>query len=146
MLNSFSTHLKEYAKGWLVLILMALYLFFNIVVMNGAGSRLKALSGGTGPIDLEFFYTPATVYSMVASYGEEGRSLYRTVELTADIVYPIVYTLFFSLLITWLFARGFSPGSKLHGLIVLPFFAWIFDMLENTGIVTMLSIYPSMPS
>ena len=104
---------------------------------------IKGDSGSVGPIDLQFFYTPDKVYGMVASYGEHGRAFYRNVELTVDILYPIVYTLFFSLFITWLFQRGFAAESKMQILNVVPFGAWLFDLLENLGIVGMLSVYPS---
>ena len=80
---------------------------------------------------------------MVQSYGEAGRARYRIFELTGDIVYPIVYTLFFSLAITWLFRRGVAKESRLQRLNVLPFGGWLFDLLENLGIVAMLSIFPS---
>jgi hypothetical protein len=82
---------------------------------------------------------------MVASYGEAGRADYRTFELTGDIIYPIVYTLFFALFMTWLFQRGFPPESSMQRLNVVPFGGWLFDLLENLGVVTMLSIYPATP-
>ena len=56
-------------------------------------------SGGVGPIDLQFFYTPDKVYSMVSAYGESGRASYRLFELTGDIIYPIIYTLFLACLL-----------------------------------------------
>lgn len=138
--------LRRYAKGWLVLVLFLLDGLFMGLILPGAEARIKNASNGTGPIDLQFFYTPEKVYGMVASYGEAGRAFYRNFELTADILYPIVYTLFFSLFITWLFQRGFATESKMQRLNVVPFGAWLFDLLENLGIVGMLSVYPSTPA
>jgi hypothetical protein len=143
MITNISEILKKYAKGWLILVFFALEVLFNAVILPGTQAKLEAGSGGTGPIDLQFFYTPKKVYSMIASYGDAGRATYRTFELTGDIVYPIVYTLFFSLLITWLFQRGFAIDSKLQRLNVVPFGALLFDLLENMSIVAMLSLYPS---
>jgi hypothetical protein len=37
---------------------MAGDIFFNAVVMPGQQKIIEAGSGGTGPIDLQFFYTP----------------------------------------------------------------------------------------
>jgi len=65
------------------------------------------------------------------------------VELTVDIIYPIVYTLAFGLLISWLFQRGYKPDSKMQKLNILPLGAWLFDLLENLGIVTLLSTFPA---
>lgn len=146
MLDPISAMLKKYANGWLILLLLAGEIFFNAVYLPGVQARLEQDSGGNGPIDLQFFYTPEKVYGMVDSYGEEGRLVYRTHELTIDVIYPIVYTLLFALLITWLFQRGFAPQSPMQRLNVVPLGAFVFDMLENICIVTMLSVHPSQPA
>ncbi|HET9911674.1 MAG TPA: hypothetical protein VFQ13_07285 [Anaerolineales bacterium] len=146
MLAKISETFKKYANGWLVLVLFAGEMLFNAVILPNQQAKIEAASGGVGPIDLQLFYTPEKVYSMVAAYGEAGRASYRTFELTGDIVYPIVYTLFFALLVTWLFQRGFSSDSRMQSLNVVPLGAWLFDLFENLGIVSMLSIYPSTPA
>jgi hypothetical protein len=146
MLTRLSELLRKYAKGWLIIVLFVLDGLFIGFILPMTEARMKAESGDVGPIDLQFFYTPDKVYGMVEAYGEFGRALYRNVELTIDIIYPIVYTLFFSLLITWLFQRGFAAESKMQRLNVVPFGAWLFDLLENLGIVGMLSVYPSSPA
>lgn len=146
MLNRISETLRKYASGWLVLLFLAGDILFNALILPRQQARLEAASGGTGPIDLQFFYTPEKVYSMVASYGDTGRAGYRAFELTGDIVYPIVYTLFFALLITWLFQRGFAPENRMQKLNVIPFGAWLFDLFENLSIVGMLSVYPATPA
>ena len=146
MLAKLSETLKRFANGWLVLLFMAGDIFFNAVVLPGQQAKIEAGSGGVGPIDLQIFYTPEKVYGMIASYSAEVRASYRLFELTGDILYPIVYTLFFSLAITWLFQRGFASNSNMHKYNVVPFGAWLFDLFENLGIVTMLSVYPSTPT
>jgi hypothetical protein len=138
--------LRQYVRGWLILILLGGEIFFNAILLPKVQARLAAVSNSSGPIDLLFFYTPEKVYSMVASYGEAGRAYYRTHELTIDIIYPIVYTLLFAFLITWLFQRGFPSGSRMQRLNVVPLGAFVFDMLENVCIVTMLSIHPAQPA
>jgi hypothetical protein len=146
MLTNLSNTLRRYANGWLVLLFLAGEVFFNAVVLPGQGAKIEAGSGGVGPIDLQLFYTPEKVYGMIEEYGPEVRASYRLFEMTGDIIYPIVYTLFFALAITWLFQRGFAPGSSMQRYNVLPFGAWLFDLLENIGIITMLSIHPSTPA
>ena len=146
MLTRISDTLRKYAKGWLIIILFLLDGLFMGLILPMTEASMKSNPGSPGPIDLEFFYTPDKVYEMVASYGEYGRIFYRNVELTVDIIYPIIYTLFFGLFITWLFQRGFATESKLQVLNVVPFGAWLFDLLENLGIVGMLSIYPATPA
>ena len=146
MLKLLSHKLKKYAIGWLVFFLFLLDGFFIGYLMPSIGASMTNAPEKTGPIDLMFFYTPQTAYEMIASYGDTVRSVYRTVELTVDIAYPVVYTLFFSLLISWLFNKAFDAKSRMQKLNVIPFGAWLFDLLENLGIVTMLSIHPSTPA
>ena len=146
MLTKLSNWLVKNTRGWLVLVLLALDVLFMGVLLPGAQTTLESASNGTGPIDLQFFYTPEKVYGMIDSYGAEARAAYRVTELTTDIIYPIVYTLAYSMLITWLFQRGFAKDSFMQKLNVMPFGAWLFDLLENIGIVTMLSIFPSQPA
>jgi hypothetical protein len=146
MIPNLSNTLKKYANGWLVLLFLAGVLSFNAVIFPNQQAKMEADSGGTGPNDLLFFYTPENVFAMIESYGDAGRASYRIFELTGDILYPIVYTLFFALAITWLFQRGFPADSNMHKYNVVPFGAWLFDLLENLGIVGMLSVFPSTPA
>ena len=146
MLTNLSNTLRKYANGWLVLIFLAGEIFFNAVILPGQQAKMQNGSGGVGPIDLQFFYTPEKAYGMVTSYSPEVRSAYRFFELTGDIIYPVVYTLFFALAISWLFRRGFPSESVMHRYNVVPFGAWLFDLFENLCIVTMLSVYPSTPA
>ena len=90
MLDRLSNALKKYANGWLVLLFFAREMLFNAVILPNQQAKMEAASGGIGPIDLQLFYTPDKVYSMIASYGDEGRADYRAFELTGDIIYPIV--------------------------------------------------------
>ena len=122
---------------------MALDMFFMGFVMPLIGGLLKDGTGTQQPIDLQFFSTPAKLFAMVESYGEFGRPFYRNVELTVDILYPVIYMLAFGLFISWLFQRGFKPDSKMQKWNVLPVGIWLFDLLENLGIVTLLSTFPA---
>lgn len=143
MLVKLSHLFHRYAKGWLIVIFAVLDVLFMGVILPRIQASLEALSGGVGPIDLRFFSTPAQVNAMIEAYGEAGRASYRLVELTADILYPIVYTFFFALLLSWLLQRAFASGSSARRLNLVPVGAWLFDLLENLGIVALLSIYPN---
>ncbi|MBM4422639.1 MAG: hypothetical protein FJ030_04500 [Chloroflexi bacterium] len=141
MLDKLSAAVTRFAAGRNTLILLAVYLLINIVVLPAAEARIKAASGGVGPIDLQFGYTPDKVFGMVESYGD-ARSFYALFEFTGDLAYPIVYTLTFSFIITILFRTAFDHNSPLQKLHLLPFAAFAFDMLENVCIVTLLLTYP----
>jgi hypothetical protein len=135
-----------WAKGWLVLVLTALDALFMIFIMPITSALMKSGSGLEQPLDLMFLSTPARTFAMIERYGEYTRVFYRNVEVTLDLVYPIIYTFAFGLLLSWLFQRGFQPGHKIQKWNVAPVFSWFFDLLENVGIVTMLSVWPAQPA
>ncbi|MBI5936129.1 MAG: hypothetical protein HY867_20685 [Chloroflexi bacterium] len=145
MLQTISGKFQAWTKGWLVLVLLALDMFFMTIVMPLTGALMKSGTGLEKPLDLMFLATPDKMFAMIEIYGEYGRPFYRTVELTVDIIYPIIYLLAFGLTISWLFQRGFARDSKMQMLNTMPVGMWLFDLLENLGIVTMLTMWPSQP-
>lgn len=140
MLNNISDRFYKWAKGWLVLVLLVLDVFFNGFLLPLIQGMMQDGKGGVTPLDLMMFSPPADIFAMIARYD---RVFYRNVELTVDIIYPIVYLFFFGLLISWLFKRGFASSSSMRKLNVLPVGAWFFDLLENITIVSLVSIYPN---
>jgi hypothetical protein len=145
MLNNISEKFYKWANGWVVLIFVALDMFFAGFVMPLIGGLMQDGTGEIQPLDLMMFATPDKTFAMIERYGDSGRMFYRNVELTADIVYPIIYLFAFGLLISWLFKRGFNANSSMRKWNVMPFGAFVFDMFENLNIVTLLSMYPSQP-
>ena len=146
MLDTISKKFHAWATGWRVIILMiaeSLLMFY--IMPLAAGIMAFAANNSVLPLDLMFFYTPAQAFEMIDKYGEAGRSVYLKLWLPADIIHPILYTLFFGLLLSWLFQRAFQPESNMQRWNVMPAGAWLFDMLENAGIVSMLMMYPSRP-
>lgn len=106
---------------------------FNLLLM-------PSLAGGdTGktvePFDLQFAYTPERAFQLLDSYDAPTRKSYIRGELTLDVMYPIIYTLFLSFSIFLLFPRE-------QKLALLPYAVLISDLLENSGIVSMLLLYP----
>ena len=145
MLNNISEKFYKWANGWVVLVLVALDMFFAGFVMPLIGGLMQDGTGQIQPLDLMMFATPDKTFAMIERYGDSGRAFYRNVELTADIVYPIIYLFAFGLLISWLFKRGLSSNHSLRKWNVAPVGAFVFDLLENATIVTLLSIFPSQP-
>jgi hypothetical protein len=146
MLNAISQKFHSWTTGWRVFILfIAEALMMGYIMPLAGGILALAANNSVLPLDLMFFYTPGQAFEMLDKYGEAGRSVYFKIELTADIIYPIIYTLFYGLLLSWLFQRAFKPDSKMQKWNVMPVGAWLFDMLENVGIVSMLTMYPSKP-
>jgi hypothetical protein len=147
MLNRISEKFHAWANGWRVIILFIADALMMGYVMPVAGAIMAlAANNSVLPLDLMFFYTPESAFDMIEKYGEAGRAIYLKIELSADIIYPLIYTLFYALLISWLFQRGFKSDSQMQKWNVMPMGAWLFDLLENVGTVSMVSMYPSQPS
>ncbi|MCC7359490.1 MAG: hypothetical protein IT317_08440 [Anaerolineales bacterium] len=142
MLASVQARLQRWASSRNVLLFLALFLLFEIVILPIAGARLMSYSGGLGPLDLTLGLSPADTYARLTAYTAAGRLTYLIIELTADVVFPIVYGLFFSLALALVFQRTFPPESALQRLVPVPLLALPADYLENAGIVVMLLAYP----
>jgi hypothetical protein len=144
MLNTLSRKFHSWATGWRVLLLLVADALMMGYVMPAAGAIMAfAANASVLPLDLMFFYRPDQAFAMIEKYGPAARDIYLKIEITADIIYPIIYTLFYGLLLSWLFQRGFKPDSPMQKYNAVIVGAWFFDLLENIGIVSMLSTYPS---
>jgi hypothetical protein len=147
MLDTLSQKFHAWTTGGRVLILLIVDGLMMGYVMPLAGGIMAFIANASvTPLDLMFFYRPADAFAMIEKYGEAGRAFYMKVELTADIIYPIIYMFFYSLLISWLFQRAFKPDSRMMKYNMMPVGAWFFDLLENTGIVSMLAMFPTRPT
>lgn len=99
---------------------------------------------GAGPLDLMFAYSPAQAFATLGAFSDAGRDAYRLFLLTADVAYPITYTLFFAWSIALLSRTTRWAGAR--WLLFAPLLLFGFDMAENTGIITLLGVYPMQPA
>lgn len=142
MLQKFSNWLGRIAKGWLILVFLLIEGTFMGFILPRAEAVIKAVSGGIGVIDLMMAPSPAQILAAMEAYGS-ARPFYAGIELSADILYPISYAFFYSLLISFLLQRAFGNDSKFQRLNLLPFGAWLFDLLENVCILTLIYTFPA---
>jgi hypothetical protein len=132
----------RYAKWKFVLIGFGFILLINLVLFPWFGDKLQVLSPeASGPIDLQFSYSPVKVYDMIESYGEKGRALYAFTTVAVDIPYPIIYTTTLILLLLILLRKSNTPTINLKWAL-LPVIIFMADLLENTGIIIMLKNFP----
>lgn len=135
MLSRISERFHAWAKGWVILsITVAFVLLINLPLADPA---LISMS-----LDGQFTYTPEQAFSAVASYGEDGRVQMLWIHL-ADFILLALYTSMFCLTISWLFQRGFQPGSKMQRLNLVPILGGFFDLMENLWIMALILIYPA---
>ncbi len=121
-------------------LLLAIMLVFNIVLLPGLIPVNNAPS--IKPLDLQFAYTPQMAYESISSYSDVIRKKYIIGEMTVDIIYPFFYTLFLSFSIFLIYRNKKDSNSLAIQFSLVPYIILVSDLLENTGIVTMLSKYP----
>jgi len=143
VLNRLTALLSRWATRRNVLLVVALDLVMNAALLPLASARLAVLSGGMGPLDNFFAYTPAQAYSVLAAYGAAGRAFDLSSELTLDLIYPIIYCLFFCLASLYFLQRAAPGRPNLARLALIPFLALAADYLENAGLIALLVNYPA---
>ncbi|MGC9399263.1 MAG: hypothetical protein ACP5HM_09005 [Anaerolineae bacterium] len=138
MLSRISGRFRNWAKGWLILsIIAAFVLLANLPLADPALINMS--------LDGRFAYTPEQAFSAVASYGDTGRIQMIWIHL-GDFILITLYTSMFCLSISWLFQRGFKPDSRMQRLNLVPILGGFFDVLENIWIMTMILVYPARPT
>jgi len=141
-MKKLSDLLDRFSNWKTLIITLAIYMVFNLVLLKNAESKINELAQKTvGVIDLTFGFNPQRTLAMVAEYGDAGRAYYANTEMTTDVVYPIVYTLLFCIILTLLFRnKSYKPYAFIN---LLPLGVLIFDLLENITIVTLLKSFPN---
>lgn len=140
-MTKLSNYFYNRTNGYLVLGFLAMQFVFSGAILPYFQKQFDPdLSRGL--MDLSFGFTPERGYSILESYGEEGRKVYQFVESFVDIIYPIIYTTAFILLISFLFNKNNWNARKVGILNIVPLAGMVFDMLENFGIIQMLRAFP----
>ena len=137
-----SDTLTRVATGPRTLLLLAIFVVYNVAVMAPAYRRIETLSDGVGALDFLIIYSPEKAYDMIAAYGQQGRAYYAAIALTLDTVFPVLLALVFSLGLSYVFHRTYARKGVLQRAVLVPPAAMVADLLENIGIATMLLTYP----
>ncbi len=147
ILYRFQRTIQQLAQGRIILVLFGIS-FVILLVLDFTdvpfGVRaLAAQAGGLPILDMRSSYTPNEAYALFDALGAQGRQLYATMILVADIILPAAYTLFFATLIAWLVRRLVAPDHIAQRLSFVPFLALVGDWGENICFLTMISFYPT---
>lgn len=93
-------------------------------------------------LDLHFSYSPNQVYEHLAALGEEGRSAYTYMLLTADLAFPVIYSLALSVALILVMKKLFPPASRFRYLCLFPFLILIIDWCENLILAFVTCAFP----
>ena len=142
MLSKFSQFIQRISKGWVVILLLLLFIL-TVSVIFPFFARLLNVPEDVASIDTMLYYTPAELYQILEAYGQQGRPGYAISHITADLIYPIVYSFFFATAISFTFVRVFPRKSKLQMLNLVPFGLAGIDLLENIALIILLLAFPN---
>lgn len=104
--------------------------------------ELMATVGGQPILDLKPSFSAQEVYRRLDAFGEAGRTIYRRMVWTTDVLFPAAVFMFLFLLARRT-AQQLAPAPLLRALLVgLPVAYFAADMAENALIFIMLSDFP----
>lgn len=114
----------------MLLILFGIILIFNLYIFP----TFVISNPDTKALDTMLCYSPEEAYDVLSGFSQNELQRYSISLLTVDILYPLIYGLFFALSISQLFVQ--------KRLLLIPLAVFIFDVLENIGIATLINYYP----
>ena len=144
MLSKLSDRFYTRTKGRLILAVFAAFLLFMGVTLPIL-SYLYPDQMNLESLDDPAFYTPDEIFSIVESWGAQGRTFQLWFHLSWDVVVPVLGFLCFGLSLSWLYIRAVQPGSILRRLNLFAL-ASGFDLLENFSQAALIVAYPSRPA
>lgn len=147
LLSTILMILERYSSWGNVLVFFIITQVFYGLILGVTIPSVMEYSGGMKLLDMmPMGYNAEYVRLLLDTLGEEGRRLYVTNQIPVDMVYPGLFAVSYSLLLTFTFKKNFWLHGMTQYLTLVPVLAGSFDYLENTGIVIMISIYPTFIS
>jgi len=129
----------DWTDGRKALLALAAYLI-NVFLLSLTDTPLLALSNGQNKPDLTFGYNLQTLSDLFASYGEEGRSLYRA-NLIIDTPFPLILATATILMAAYSLTRN---PKVLALLSIAPAAFTVLDLIENPMLYVLVSSYPDL--
>ena len=114
----------------------------HVLPIPGGLHDLMNLTGGQPILDQQPAFSSDETYRRLAALGEPGRTMYRRILLTTDVVFPLSVLAFLFVLARFTLRRLAQPSAVRRLLLVLPFAYFVPDMIENASIFVMLSDFP----
>jgi hypothetical protein len=92
-------------------------------------------------LDVHFGFTTDYVQQFFTSIETEGRKAYLLSTGLVDTPYAMIYGFVYAIILIFIIKNKMYSG-RLRYLILLPFLISLFDLVENTGIIYLVSTYP----
>jgi len=137
--------MQKYSTGKIILVLFVLTMAVYLIMLSYSIPAVTAFAPELPIFDLSpLGYSFSYANELLDALGLEGRNLYLSTQLPLDFIYPGLFSITYSLLLVWLFGKVFNVNSKIYYLALVPFFAGVFDYVENIFIIKMISSFPDL--
>ena len=127
---------------------LALFVMTNIVyvfMLSVTIPRTMNFASGMDLLDMKpTGYDLNYVSELFSALGEEGRQIYLTNQIPADMFYPFLFGISYSLLLAYFLKKINRLKVPFTYLCLLPVLAGIADYFENFGIIILLNSYPDL--
>jgi len=136
---------QKYSTGKVISILFILTMAVYIAMLTYSIPAVSVFAPELPIFDLSpSGYSFNYANELLTILGAEGRDLYLYTQLPLDFIYPGLFSVTYSLLLIWLFGKTFNVNSKIYYFALIPFFAGIFDYVENIFIIKMINSFPDL--
>lgn len=135
------TYLYHHVTGKIAMVATVIFLLFTAIVLPVVATLSTDVIGVSESIDTNFQFNLDHIYSIVDSYGANGRRTYIILRWTFDVIFPFVYTGFL-VSITAYFAKKVDCKYN-EKVLYIALLAMGFDFLENIFATILMSIYPT---
>ena len=131
--------------SWRILVASGLLLtvFAGVFFASSASFAIPTVEEacGAAPLDVRFYSTSAQVNDFLADCGEEGRDVYRKMQI-ADFFYPAVFGLFLASALALTLTRLFPQRPNAVALAAIAVVGSALDYVENVFAWVALTTYP----
>lgn len=135
--------IKRNIEGRRVLVLFILTNIIYLFMLTVTIPRVVFFSGGMKLLDMmPTGYDHEYVNKLMYALGEQGRAAYLFNQIPVDMIYPFLFGVSNCLLMAYILNKLNRLEGYAFYCCLLPLCSGIFDYAENTGIITMLNIYP----
>ena len=138
------TWLQRVASGPVALVAALFFVVFSFVFFNLGPVPAVVEAAGAPLLDTRFGWDQDDARSFLSAIGYEGRRLYA-LALLIDALYTLTFAVTGTLVLAWISGRLLAPTSPLRWVVLLPVLAGALDLVENSGILTLLTFFPSVP-